>query len=140
MPKRDRSQYMREYRARKRQSAGAGLDAPVAPSRAAVAEALAEPAASPEAGGGPAVPEVPERFAATLRFLAGAPAPEDFDRMAFIQSWMLQLRNAVERDGPRLMAAPNDDPTLDFFLVEVALDTLARDCGYMLRELGPPRT
>ena len=34
MPKRDRAQYMREYRARKRQSAGAGLDAPVAPSRA----------------------------------------------------------------------------------------------------------
>ncbi len=31
----------------------------------------AEPAASPEAGGGPAVPEIPERFAATLRFLAG---------------------------------------------------------------------
>ena len=83
--------------------------------RAAVAESEAapgheaEPAASPEAGGGPAVPEVPERFAATLRFLAGAPVPEDFDRMAFIQSWMWQLRNAVERDGPRLMAAPNDD-------------------------------
>ena len=92
----------------------------------------AEPAASPEAGGGPAVPEVPERFAATLRFLAGAPVPEDFDRMAFIQSWMWQLRNAVERDGPRLMAAPNDDPTLDCFLVKVALDTLARDCGYSL--------
>ena len=106
--------------------------------RAAVVEGLAEseaePAASPEAGGGPAVPEVPERFAATLRFLAGAPVPEDFDRMAFIQSWMWQLRNAVERDGPRLMAAPNDDPDLDRFLVKVALETLARDCDY---ELGP---
>ena len=107
--------------------------------RAAVVEGLAEseaePAASPEAGASPAVPEVPEvpeRFAATLRFLAGAPAPEDFDRMAFILPWMLQLRNAVERDGPRLMAAPNDDPTLDCILVNVALETLARDCGYML--------
>ena len=45
--------------------------------RAAVAESEAvpdpgpEPAASPEAGGGRTVPEVPERFAATLRFLAG---------------------------------------------------------------------
>ena len=45
--------------------------------RAAVAESEAapgpeaEPAASLEAGGGPAVPEVPERFAATLRLLAG---------------------------------------------------------------------
>ena len=38
--------------------------------RAAVAEVLTEPeaAASPDAGGGPAVPE---RFAATARFLAG---------------------------------------------------------------------
>ena len=38
--------------------------------QAAVAEVLAEPeaAASPDAGGGPAVPE---RFAATARFLAG---------------------------------------------------------------------
>ena len=81
MPKRDRAQYMREYRARKRQSAGAGLDAPVAPSRAAVAEALAEPepAASLEAGASPAVPEIPERFAATLRLLAGPSmqAPDD---------------------------------------------------------------
>ena len=71
MPKRDRAQYMREYRARKRQSAGAGLDAPVAPSRAAVAESEAEPAASLEAGASPAVPEIPERFAATARVLAG---------------------------------------------------------------------
>ena len=41
--------------------------------RAAVAEVLAEPEAAgpgPEAGG---VPAVPERYAATLRFLAGAP-------------------------------------------------------------------
>ena len=41
--------------------------------RAAVAEVLAEPepaAASPDAGGGPAVPE---RFAATARFLARPP-------------------------------------------------------------------
>ena len=40
--------------------------------RAAVAEVLAEPepAASPDAAGGPAVPE---RFAATARFLAGPP-------------------------------------------------------------------
>ena len=101
--------------------------------RAAVAESEAAP--GPEAAGVRAVPEapeIPERFAATLRFLAGAPVPEDFDRMAFIQSLMSQLRNAVERDGPRLMAAPNDDPTLDCFLVKVALDTLARDCGYSL--------
>ena len=112
MPKRDRTQYMREYCARKRQSAEPEAAGP-----------------GPEAGG---VPAVPERYAATLRFLAGAPVPEDFDRMAFIQSWMWQLRNAVERDGPRLMAAPNDDPTLDCFLVKVALDTLARDCGYSL--------
>ena len=39
--------------------------------RAAVAEALAEPAASLEAGASPAVPEIPERFAATARVLAG---------------------------------------------------------------------
>ena len=37
--------------------------------RAAVAEALAEPAASLEAGASPAVPEIPERFAATLHAL-----------------------------------------------------------------------
>ena len=102
MPKRDRSQYMREYRARKRQSAEAGLDAPVAPSRAAVAESEAEPAASPEAGGGPAVPE---RFAATARFVT----------------------------SPPMQAAIPDKA-----VVYVALETLAKDCGYMLRELGPP--
>ena len=47
--------------------------------RAAVAEALAEPAASLEAGASPAVPEIPERFAATARLLAGPSmqAPDD---------------------------------------------------------------
>ncbi len=53
MPKRDRTQYMREYCARKRQSAEPEAAGP-----------------GPEAGG---VPAVPERYAATLRFLAGAP-------------------------------------------------------------------
>ena len=105
-----------------------------------VPESLApesEAAPGPEAAASPAAPEapeIPERFAATMRFLAGAPAPEDFERMAFIQSWMLWLKNAVARDGPRLMVAPNDAPTLDRFLVKVALETLARDCGY---SLGP---
>ena len=41
-----------------------------------------EPAASPDAGGGPAVPEVPERFAATLHVLTvpamAVDAPEDW--------------------------------------------------------------
>ena len=105
MPKRDRAQYMREYRARKRQSAGAGLDAPVAPSRAPESESEAapgpeaEPAASPEAGASPAVPEIPERYAETLRFLAGP-----------------SMRAAV----------PNE------FAVICALATLAKDCGYTL--------
>ena len=79
--------------------------------RAAVAESVPgpgpEPAASPEAGGGRAVPEVPERFAATLRFLA----------------------------GPSMQAAvPNE------MAVQVALATLAKDCGYTLESsrLVPP--
>ena len=97
---------MREYRARKRQSAGAGLDAPVAPSRAAVAEALAEPepAASLEAGASPAVPEIPERFAATLRLLAGPS-----------------------------MQAPDDaaGAAIGAGAVQDALATLAKDCGYI---------
>ena len=75
--------------------------------RAAVAESEAapgheaEPAASPEAGGGPAVPEIPERFAATLRWLA----------------------------GPSMQAAE-----LSGMAVSVALETLAKDCGY---SIGP---
>ena len=66
-----------------------------------------EPAASPDAGGGPAVPEVPERFAATLRLLAGP-----------------SMQAAV----PHVMA------------VQVALATLAKDCGYTLEScrLVPP--
>ena len=75
--------------------------------RAAVVEGLAEseaePAAKRDAGGGPAMPEVPERFAATLRFLA----------------------------GPSMQAAVPHE-----LAVYVALETLARDCGY---ELGPIR-
>ena len=77
--------------------------------RAAVVEGLAEseaePAASPEAGASPAVPEVPERFAATARFVT----------------------------SPPMQAAIPDKA-----VVYVALETLAKDCGYMLRELGPP--
>ena len=50
MPRRERADYMREYRARNRQGS--------------------EPEAAPDAGD---VPAVPARFAATARLLAGAP-------------------------------------------------------------------
>ena len=57
MPRRERAEYMREYRTRNRQ--GSEPEA-----------AGSEPEAAPDAGG---VPAVPARFAATARLLAGAP-------------------------------------------------------------------
>ena len=76
MTKRERAEYMREYRSRRRRQAAA------------------------DAGG---VPAVPERFAATLRFLASPRVAEELD-----------------------MAAT----------AEVALMTLAKDCGYTLERLS----